>query len=81
MKKEGGCEWYQSMGPIFLYIPANLEEVKAYRLILLKPPPPLFFHFTVPLKDAYCLSESGKCWFLIYMYLNINIPIGKSYKR
>jgi hypothetical protein len=23
MKKEGGCEWYQSMGHIFLYIPAN----------------------------------------------------------
>jgi hypothetical protein len=23
MKKEGGCEWYQSMGHIFLYISAN----------------------------------------------------------
>ncbi len=23
MKKEGGCEWYQSMGLIFLYISAN----------------------------------------------------------
>jgi hypothetical protein len=23
MKKEGGCEWYQSMGLLFLYISAN----------------------------------------------------------
>jgi hypothetical protein len=23
MKKEGGCEWYQSMGHVFLYISAN----------------------------------------------------------
>jgi hypothetical protein len=23
MKKEGGCEWYQLMGLIFLYISAN----------------------------------------------------------
>jgi hypothetical protein len=23
MKKEGGCEWYQLMGHIFLYITAN----------------------------------------------------------
>jgi hypothetical protein len=23
MKTEGGCEWYQSMGLLFLYIPAN----------------------------------------------------------
>jgi hypothetical protein len=33
MKKEGGCEWYQSMGHIFLYISANL-------LLFLKGPWP-----------------------------------------
>jgi hypothetical protein len=34
MKKEGGCEWYQSMGLIFLYISANF-------VLFLKEPGPL----------------------------------------
>ena len=34
MKKEGGCEWYQSIGLYFLYISANF-------LLFLKDPGPL----------------------------------------
>jgi hypothetical protein len=34
MKKEGGCEWYQSMGLLLLYIPANF-------VLFFKDPGPL----------------------------------------
>ena len=39
MKKEGGCEWYQSMGLIFLYISANF-------LLFFKGPRPFKSHKT-----------------------------------
>jgi hypothetical protein len=39
MKKEGGCEWYHSMGYIFLYITANF-------LFFFKGPRPFKLHKT-----------------------------------
>jgi hypothetical protein len=39
MKKEGVCEWYQSMGHIFLYISANV-------LLFFKGPRPFKSHKT-----------------------------------
>jgi hypothetical protein len=45
---------FKGPGPIKknFKIGGNVDELKAYRLIPFTPP--LFFHFTLPLKELFC---------------------------